>query len=388
LRGGTGGIGIEIDGKRYEKRFVLRYPEKGSNWNDRLLVGAHGGAGGLSRSRSGNIIDTGETALDDLIGEHALDQGYAYASVDRDGIGGTREGRAVTYAFTEAVRERLRKVYGKHPVRTYLAGFSAGGAIARYAAEDTSPRYDGIVIIAGGSGDAMPLLERQAQMAVLWPDVDPVKNPDLPTTHPKIKAYAAAVATPLDARRLWPFVGARQNMDNLRKSLEQMGLTGLPDSQLRNFRVKDHTQNATFAANLAKAQTANPTGKINVPVIEVTGTYDDIAMSGILAYKERVRAISKSGAKPVPADIHRLYQVEGVWHISVEDDAIPGFQYTMSQMGLDRAVQDQLTVGGTYIPTVREAIEHLDRWVSNGKTPPPDQTVKSREALKSSTGKP
>lgn len=375
-------IHLEANGTNYDKRFVVRYPEKTSEWNGRLLVGAHGGTGGLSRSRTGNITDTGETALDDVIGSNALDQGYAYASVDRDGIGGTREGLALTYAFTEAVRARLQKVFGRTPARTYLAGLSAGGAIVRYAAEDPAPHYDGALIIAGGGGAAMPQLERQAQLAVLWPEVDPIKHPDLPLTNPNVKAYAAAIGTPVEARRLWPFVGSRQSIDGFRKTLEQLGLKGLSDQQLRTFKVSSYRKNTPFMANVTKAQMENTTGKVTMPVLEVVGTFDDIVISGVREYNDRVRTLSKTAAKPTPADRHRLYQVEGVWHISVNDDAIGSFQYTMSQMGLDRKAQDQLAEGGTYIPTVQQTFAYLDQWVSEGKMPPPDQMVKSGEPLK------
>ena len=377
-----GMIHLEANSTRYDKRFVLRYPEKMSAWNGRLLVGAHGGTGGLSRSRTGNITDTGETALDDVIGSNALDQGYAYASVDRDGIGGSREGLALTYAFTEAVRARLQKVFGRTPAKTYLAGLSAGGAIVRYAAEDPAPHYDGALIIAGLGGAAMPQLERQAQLAALWPEVDPIKHRDLPLTSPKVKAYAAAIGTPVEARRLWPFVGSRQSLDGFRKTIEQLGLKGLSDQQLRTFKMSSYRKNAPFLANVAKIQTENTTGKVTIPVLEVVGTYDDIVVNGVREYSERARSVSKTTAKPTPADKHRLYQVEGVWHISVDDDAISSFQYTMSQMGLDRKTQDELAEGGTYIPTVQQAFACLNQWVSEGKTPPPDQTIKSGEPLK------
>lgn len=376
-----GMIHLEANSTLYDKRFVLRYPEKSASWNGRLLVGSHGGTGGLSRSQTGTITDTGETALDDVIGANALDQGYAYASVDRDGIGGTREGLAVTYAFTVAVRTRLQKVFGRMPARIYLAGLSAGGAITRYAAEDPVPHFDGALIIAGGGGAALPQLERQGLLAASWPDVDPAKHPTLSLTDPKVQAYAAAIGTPVEARRLWPFVGSRQSIDGFRNTLEQLGLKGLSDQQLRAFKMNDYRKNAVFTANVTKVRTENMTGKVTIPVIEVVGTYDDIAISGVREYHDRLHAVSKIAGQPTPGDRHRLYQVEGVWHISTDDDAIGSFQYTMSQMGLDRKSQNELAAGGTYIPTVQQAFTYLNQWVSDGKTPPSDQIVKSGEPL-------
>ena len=85
-----------IGGKTAEKRFVLRLPAK---WNGSLVIGAHGGSGGNAVDRTGKVYATSETALDDVIGEYAFAQGFAYASVDRDGVGGSDEGAVLTVAF-------------------------------------------------------------------------------------------------------------------------------------------------------------------------------------------------------------------------------------------------------------------------------------------------
>ena len=75
-------VPLEIDGKPVEKRYVLRTP---STWNGSLVIGAHGGGGGNNFDRSGKVIGTDETALDDVIGRYAISKGFVYASVDRDG---------------------------------------------------------------------------------------------------------------------------------------------------------------------------------------------------------------------------------------------------------------------------------------------------------------
>ena len=92
-----------------EKRAVLRVPAA-ATWNGALVVGAHGGSGGNNYDPSGKVIGTDETALDDVIGRHALARGFAYASVDRDGIGGTRDGLVLTYAFTDLATAEVRRV--------------------------------------------------------------------------------------------------------------------------------------------------------------------------------------------------------------------------------------------------------------------------------------
>ena len=115
--------------------------------------------------------------------------------------------------------------------------------------------------------------------------------------------------------------------------------------------------------------TANP----SIPTIEVAGTWDDLVIRELRAYRDRVE----------PKDRHRLYQVEGVWHMSGDDDGVQGFQYAAeSRMKLDKDVADAMGQSPSYIPTVRDAFDHLVRWVENGTAPPTSQTVKPSGKLR------
>jgi imidazolonepropionase-like amidohydrolase/SAM-dependent methyltransferase/pimeloyl-ACP methyl ester carboxylesterase len=317
-----GVIELELDGGPVEKRFVLRHPEEPSAWNGKLVIGAHGGSGGESFTRDGKVRGTDETALDDVIGDHALESGFAYASVDRDGIGGTREGLNLTRQFTDRIAERLRERLGRGVSRTYLVGLSMGGGIARYAAEESEPRYDGVLIIAGAHGDAETRRARQERIAALFPRVDPRVVKDPPESD--LAAYAAAVGTPIEARRLWPFIGT-----------------------------------STRPAPAGE----DTSGAVTVPVIEVVGTYDDFVLPEVLAYRSKVEARNA-------ASRHRLYRVAGAWHISPEDDAISSFQFAGARLGLDEASLDAMATGASYLPAVREAFRTLDRWVVEGEAPP------------------
>jgi hypothetical protein len=102
-----------------------------------------------------------------------------------------------------------------------------------------------------------------------------------------------------------------------------------------------------------------------VPTIEVAGTWDDFVITELKAYR----------AKASPADRHRLYLVEGVWHMSGDDDGTASFQYIAGRMGLDKDVADAMGEGPSYLPTVREAFDRLVRWVERGEAPPPSRTV-------------
>ena len=60
--------------------------------------------------RSGKVYRHRETALDDVIGDYAFTNGFAYASVDRDGIGGTRVGYALTMQFETVAQEQVTRI--------------------------------------------------------------------------------------------------------------------------------------------------------------------------------------------------------------------------------------------------------------------------------------
>jgi pimeloyl-ACP methyl ester carboxylesterase len=357
------------------KRYVVRYPKSKDQWNRKLVVGAHGGSGGVERHADGTPIGTAENALDDLIGAHAVENGFAYTSMDRDGISGTRDGQALTYGFTRFARERLAAAGVPTPSKTYLVGLSMGGGIARYASEDSAKVYDAILIVAGANGDVPTRLDRQAELARLWPQVDPDRNPGLREPSDAVRQYAEADGTPTAARVYWPFIGRTSTLDSLRGSLEQFGLIGLSNDELAAFRYEKYRQRAPFADNVARD---NTTGKVLVPTLEVVGTYDDIVFKEISAYD---RKVSVAEGSPKPSMLHRLYQVEGVWHISGDDDAAESFQYAMKQMGIGEATQRALREGSSYLATVREAFDLLDQWIETGAAPPASQTVKPGEAL-------
>jgi len=325
-----GTVPLTVAGAPVAKRFVLRYPESG--WNGSLVVGAHGGSGGSNFSRDGKVIGTDETALDDVIGRHAVASGFAYASVDRDGAIDAGGGLALTNEFADLAAAEVGRRLGKAPARRYLLGLSMGGGIARLAAETAGTPYAGVVIVAGAGGDLPTRLARQPRLAALWPAIDPKAHPGLPDSDPKVVAFADAIGTPVTARRLWPYTAA---------------------GAVR-----------AAAAKAPAAAGSNSTGRVQVPTIEVAGTWDDFVITELKAYR----------AKVSPADRHRLYLVEGVWHMSGDDDGTASFQYIATRMGLDPDVADAMGEGPSYIPTVQQAFDALVRWVERGEAPPPAGT--------------
>ncbi len=373
-----GVLELTVGGEPAVKRYTLRYPATPDAWNGMLVVGVHGGTGGEALSVDGTVTGTDELSLDDVIGEHAMNQGFAYASVDRDGVGSSKAGVEIVARFTNRMRDRLEAVAGRRVGRTYLVGLSMGGGITRLAAEDSASSYDGVVIIAGSAGDLPTRLERSAKSAALWDEVDPRIDAPLPDDDPKVQAYSAIVGTPPGGRVFWPFTGRSANFQNLRRTLEGYGLTGLSEDDLRSFTVEDHLANETFANRI---HSENTTGRVRIPTIEVVGTHDDLVIREIRAYRDKVEGVSATEPSPTPADQHRLYQVEGVWHISGDDDATESFQFIAGRMQLGSAIQQAMAASPSYLPAVRDALALLDRWVSEGVAPPPNHTVAADAGL-------
>ena len=335
-----GSVPLPAKGVMTPKRFVLRYPAAG--WNAALVIGAHGGSGGNNFDATGKVIGTDETALDDVIGVHAVSRGFAYASADRDGAMTADEGRVLTEAFADLAATEVTRRLGKAPARRYLLGLSMGGGIARAAAEAAGTPWAGIVIVAGANGDLPTRLARQKAMAEAWPAIDPKAHPGLPDTDPRVVAFAGIIGTPVAARSLWPYTASGA------------------------VRAAANPVAATPGA------AGNSTGVVRVPTIEVAGTWDDFVLQELRAYRARVR----------PQDRHRLYLVEGVWHMSGDDDGTASFMFLASRMGLDPSVAQAMHDGPSYIPTVRQAFDRLVAWVERGQAPPASQTVKPGQLLR------
>ena len=342
----TGTVPLTIAGAPVPKRFVIRYPASG--WNGSLVIGAHGGSGGNNFDPTGKVIGTDETALDDVIGRHAVAARFAYASVDRDGAIDAAGGLALTNQFADLAAAEVARRLGRVPARRYLLGLSMGGGIARAAAETAGTPYAGVVIVAGANGDLPTRVARQARMAELWPAIDPKAHPGLADSDSKVIAFAEVIGTPVAARRLWPYTASGA----VRAAATAAGNTTGPP--------------ATAGA------AGNSTGLVQVPTIEVAGTWDDFVLRELRAYRARVS----------PAGRHRLYLVEGVWHMSGDDDGVQSFQYIATRMGLDPDVAAAMGAGPSYLPTVRQAFDVLVAWVERGAEPPPSQTVKPGTPLK------
>ncbi|MGH2556501.1 MAG: tannase/feruloyl esterase family alpha/beta hydrolase, partial [Actinomycetota bacterium] len=127
------------NGWAHDSQFVIRLP---SEWNGKLVVT---GAPGVRR----------QYANDYIISDYVLALGYAFASTDKgnteitfyeDGVApadAVAEWHKRVTQLTRASKTVVEQRYGKRPDRTYIAGISNGGYLARWAVERHPRLYDG-----------------------------------------------------------------------------------------------------------------------------------------------------------------------------------------------------------------------------------------------------
>jgi poly(3-hydroxybutyrate) depolymerase len=150
----SGTFHFRLTDSDYALKYVLRHPVARSQWSGRLVIGVHGETGATVRyGRRQEVIGTLETQLDDMIGQYAVTAGHAYASFER-GVGGREDALRILYGFRTAMAERLGLRLGRMPTLVYLVGWSTGGTLVRYAAEDSPVRVDGVIVVAGVGGNA------------------------------------------------------------------------------------------------------------------------------------------------------------------------------------------------------------------------------------------
>ena len=128
-----------LHGWNHDSQFVIRLPRK---WNGGLVVA---GPPGIRRQYASDVI----------ISDTVLAKGYAYASTDKGNSGpavftdGVNPGDAIAEWHTRltqltiAAKNVVEQRYHREPHRTYVAGFSAAGYLARWQLENRPGLYDG-----------------------------------------------------------------------------------------------------------------------------------------------------------------------------------------------------------------------------------------------------
>lgn len=289
------------------RRFVLRHPVRLPDWNGSLVIGAHRGIGGIRRGLDEEDLGSGETGLDDLVGWWALDQGFAWASFDRAGLGAGPDAYRLTEAFARLMFEQIRPRLAMDPERTILLGYGEGGGLARHAASAPDETFDGVVLVSATLGDPDQAARRRAARLELAAEREASAD--------GLAAYASATGIGAEGSRFWPFYDAVAASPN--------PVLPAPPVELRR------------------------------PVVEVVGSLDDFVLPEVLAYRERVQA---AGA----ADLHELRLVDGAWRVGPGDDALEEFQAWAEELGLPAADREALATGRSLAPDVRRALSDLD----------------------------
>ncbi len=289
------------------RRFVLRHPLRPPDWNGTLVIGAHRGLGGIRRGLEGEDLGSGETELDDLIGWWALDQGFAWASFDRAGVGAGPDGYRLTEAFARLMFDQIRPRLAMDPDRTILLGYGEGGGLARYGAAAADETFDGVVLVAATLGDPEGASRRRSARLALAADRE--------TSDAGLAAYAAAAGIGLEGSRFWPFYDA-------------------------------------VAAAPSPVLPAPPVA-LEHPVIEVVGTLDDFVLPEVLAYRDRIQAAGMTG-------VHELRLVPGAWGVGPGDDAVEELQAWAAELGLSEADRAALASGRSLAPEVQRALTDLN----------------------------
>jgi len=330
-------------------RAVLRLPAE-HKWNGRLLIGA------TPAVRS-------EFSLDLMLGDAALQRGYAYAACDkatpqltlRDPNRQMTEWADSYEALTELAQSAVEKFYRQPARRTYISGVSNGGYITRIMLERKPTLFDGGVDCEG----------------VLW-------HPDLPHLLTCLPVYLAAYPV----YRNWR--GSASGNDRA-EALAQLHDAGLNPKSAEawdqyflhywvislwlyghnldpgwapfgrdwsNDWLQDPSALAAYPWKARSEQTrerimaiAN-SGGITKPLLSLAGSHDCL-----VPYRHHAQAYERLVADAGSAHWHRTYEIARANHV------------------------DGLLVQGTGTaqpmqPFYEAALYHLEDWVEEGISPP------------------
>ncbi|MBV2354059.1 tannase/feruloyl esterase family alpha/beta hydrolase [Streptomyces sp. J2-1] len=360
-RNPTGVPGVQIDGCfpdtsrlnvlhgwNHDAQFVIRLPD---DWNGKLVVT---GAPGVRR----------QYAMDFLVSDWVLAQGYAFAATDKGNSGpdfytdGDRPGDALaewnrrTTQLTRAAKAVIAQHYGHTPRRTYMTGISNSGYLTRWQLENHPELYDGGVDWEGP----------------LWRPEGPNLFTFLPTAVARQLGraddeamYRAGFAP--GSEFLWPYheqVYWGLTQKTYRAAFDPGYDPVCPGTSAGSTPAEIF---APCASDAAYDYASRPrrvhdavsrvslTGRIGRPLITLHGTLDSLIPIAVQS-DVYARMIADRGR----ARMHRYYRIEDGNHVDGLYDTFP----------------DRLR---PILPCYRTAFTALTAWVEHGEEPPPSRTV-------------
>jgi len=345
-------------------KYLLEVPD---SWNGDLVVYAHG------------IVDASLPialpTVDDIEPLRGLltSNGYAvdYSSYSKNGFA-VREGVLDTHALNHQFIQRFGQ-----PERTFLVGYSLGGAVCVRLAEFFPQQYDGILTVAGMLGGSQAEIDYVANVRILWeffypgvlpgaidnvPPVDVVPDIVIPiVTAITIDPTGAGAIALIDQTPVpWDFVNGAELVESYATAIG-FWYTGYND-------VVERTGKKGFYDNSGTVYTSS---LLPSPVID-----------GINGYAERFE-----GSNQAARYLWRHYEPSGelaMPHLALHnerDPAVPVFHQALyAEAVAEQGDSDQLVqrvepryghTGPFKADEVFGAFEELVDWVDTGAAPVP-----------------
>jgi pimeloyl-ACP methyl ester carboxylesterase len=328
---------------------VIRMPQQGL-WNGKLMIG-------------GSPAVRSEYALDMLLSDIVLQQGYAFATCDkatpglvlREAHRSMEEWVDAYSQLQEKTLEILHATYQSAPKRTYIAGVSNGGYITRRMLELHPEWYDGGVEWEG----------------VLWNSQSrhlltclPVYVEDYPiysnwrgdrTSHERHQAFERLLAAGLhpDSEPYWGTYFMVYWVLSLWLYGRNLDPSWAPfASGWSNDWLRDPSPLCNYPWQERMdilAERINPianSGRLEKPLLSVAGNWDCL-----VPFEHNAAAYARLVDDAGSGEWHRLYEVHGGNHV-------------------DGLLRDNRGSQQPVLPFYEASLIHLERWVEDGILPP------------------
>lgn len=304
-----------------------------------------------------------EYSLDLLLGDIALQRGYAFATCDKGTPGLTlrdpqrsmAEWEASYVTLTDLAQHLVAMHYGRPAHRTYIAGVSNGGYIVRRMMEQHSDRFDGGVEWSG----------------VLW--------------HPERRHLLTALPVWLSAYPVYANWRGDRTADERRAALARLTDAGLPEASSVAWETYAQVywvvtlwlygrsldpEWAPFALDWSSHWLRHPdvlaeypwqerlalladriapianTGRLRRPLLSVAGSWDCL-----IPFRDHAAAYADLVHSAGASQWHRLYEIARGNHVD-------------GLLRLHRSGQQVVQ------PYFEAALYHLEAWVETGTNPP------------------